>query len=215
MANSTDDKVSDLGGIGVENLGPQPVRSTRRTEKIYNNRKSQPTKDQKAARLMPEDVPLFDNVDDRVDYIIGLMRDFLWVTGKTSKILADKWQLSKATIERYSAEASRQVLANRSEYHRDITTGAMKLFAQAVANNDPKGAAVIAKVLADVTGANAPVKQEITVDSNTINPNKAREAMAAIFAGGVGEPVKGDSSDSSDEQDSAKDVSEDSEPAPE
>lgn len=43
----------------------------------------------------------------RIDYMVSLMAQNLWVTGVTGPELAKCWELSKETIEKDSAEASR------------------------------------------------------------------------------------------------------------
>ncbi len=140
------------------------------------------TKNSKARNLLPDVIPIFDNVEARVNYIADLMYDLSWITGKTSKVLAKAWNLADSTVGGYAAEASRMITADSKSVKRDITVGARKLFVDAVNSGDAKSAAAIGKILADVSGANAPTETRIDVDAS---PERAKRLAAAIF-GDVG-----------------------------
>jgi len=102
-------------------------------------------------------------VEERIAHIVGLMERFEWVRGKTAGLLAAEWGLSKSTVENYSAEAHRRIVGDKDEAVRDITLGARKLMKRAVAAGECRDFAAVANILADVSGAKAPTKQEVSV----------------------------------------------------
>jgi hypothetical protein len=146
----------------------------------------------KMPELDPGTIPAITDlpdVVDRVDYIVQLMREFRWTRGKTAKLLAKHWDLNVSTVENYSSEANHVVIANRDEASREISLVARKLLLSALANDDAKSAAAIGKLWADISGANAPIKQAIEV-SGEVGPKQARDAMSAVFAGDVGKSAR-------------------------
>lgn len=134
-----------------------------------------PTDDSKgdAASQRARAIP---SVRERVAHIAGMMERFEWVTGKSAPELAEKWGLAVNTVEQSAAEASRLVVGDKESAVRDITIGARKLFLEAVANGDQKGATAIANLWADIAGAKAPTKQEL---SGSLGIGEASPAAAA------------------------------------
>lgn len=133
-----------------------------------------------------------ETVAERVAFIADMMADLEWERGKSAKLLAERWDMAQSTIENYSAEASRMVTGDEEEARRDITAGCRKLFKDAVANLDAKGAKAVGELWAQVSGAKAPDKHQVgTLDD--VTPQKAREVMAGLFgavtpdAGGPGD----------------------------
>lgn len=167
-----------------EKVSPKSLDSRARDPQ---NKKS--TKKSSTDNLLIDEIPVLSTVSERVDFIADLMYDLRWVTGKTGKLLAKAWNLDISTIQNYSSEASRRVTVDSESAKRDITAGALKLFAGAVKSNDAKSAAVIGKLLADVSGANAPIEQKIDIEST---PDRARRLMATAFVGDVGKNVAAD-----------------------
>ena len=137
--------------------------------------------------------PVPDTVSDRIEFIADTMSDLKWQRGKTGKLIANQWGLSVSTVEGYAAEASRLVIGNREVAQRDITAGAVKLFTAAVHIGDAKSAKMMGDLLAAVSGAAAPQKQEIAHSIGAATPKTAREVMATLFKGNVGENVAVDS----------------------
>ena len=107
------------------------------------------------ARARPDKV-------DRVAHIEGLMRRFEWVRGKTGKELAAEWGMHFDQVKVDAAEASRRVEVDADEIRREVTTRGIEMLQRAQENDDTKGFAALGKLLADVSGANAPKKVEIT-----------------------------------------------------
>lgn len=99
-------------------------------------------------------------VEERIDFIAGMMERLEWVRGKSAKQLAAQWGLAKDTVEGHAAEASRRIVGDKDEAIRDITAGARQLMRRMLDASDAKGFTSVANLLADVAGAKAPVKQE-------------------------------------------------------
>lgn len=99
-------------------------------------------------------------VAERVGHIVGMMERLEWERGRSAPRLAEQWGLAKDTVEGHAAEAHRLVTADKDEAIRDITAGARSLMRQALQAGDQRAFAAVANLLADVSGAKAPVKQE-------------------------------------------------------
>lgn len=130
-------------------------------------------------------IPVFAEVADRVEFICDLMEGMAWKRGKSAKILAKAWGLSKSAVESYSAEASRRVTADADSIRRLATVQGEELMAAAFKAGKAKDWALIVKQLADISGANAPIKQEISVTDDA-SPARARELLGGAFRGTVG-----------------------------
>lgn len=122
-----------------------------------------------------------DTVSDRVDYIADIMSEMRWERGKSGKLIAKKWGLSLSTIEHYASEASRKIVVDRDTAMRVLTDGAMKLFQKSIVNEDAKSAKMMGDLLAAVSGANAPTKQELTHSLGEVTPKVARDIMSEAF----------------------------------
>lgn len=125
----------------------------------------------------PNNIPVFENVRDRVDYIESIMRCLDWERGKTGPILAKRWGLGDSAVEKYATEASRRLTADRDTAARDITYVATEMLKKAFLAGKARDAAMMMDRLAAVSGANAPTKQELRVDADA----DARELMANVF----------------------------------
>lgn len=135
-------------------------------------------------------IPTLPDVESRVDYIVDIMERLDWKRGKTAKVLAKAWGLSEKTVEGYSSEASRRVTADKDTATRDITVAMQKLLQQALAAGKAKDAAMVGKLLADVSGANAPSRSVVELDT-VKTPAAARAEMSKYF-GSVGEGTETD-----------------------
>ncbi|MBA3913667.1 MAG: hypothetical protein H0X25_07385 [Acidobacteriales bacterium] len=151
-------------------LGPEPDGAP--ATKAFEALAERPTPESPRARVIP-------TVEQRIAHIVDLMEQFAWVRGKTAGLLAADWGLSQSTVENYSAEAHRRIVGDKDEAIRDITLGARKLLKQAVEMGACRDFAAVANILADVSGAKAPTRQEVAVE--TISPATAREVMADLF----------------------------------
>ncbi len=133
------------------------------------------------ARAKPE------TVEGRVAYIVGMMERLEWERGKSARILAEQWGLALTTVEGNSAEASRRVVASADDVRRDITLGGRTLLRQALIDNDAKAFGIVGKLLADVSGANAPQRSEVLSTSAT--PAEAARLVREVFGGQGAKPV--------------------------
>ncbi len=106
------------------------------------------------------------SIEDRLAHIVGMMERLEWQRGKSAPMLAEQWGLAVGTVENDSAEASRRVTADASEVRRDITLGGRRLLKEALENGQARDFATIGKLLADVSGANAPQQHQFgTLDA--------------------------------------------------
>ncbi len=125
-------------------------------------------------------------VEDRIAHITGMMERLEWQRGKSARKLAEQWGLALPTVEGNAAEASRRVMADASEVRRDITLGGRQLLEQALRDNDAKAFGIVGKLLADVSGANAPQRSEVLSTSAT--PAEAARLVREVFGGQGAKP---------------------------
>jgi hypothetical protein len=125
------------------------------------------------------------SVAERVNHIVGMMERFEWDRGKSAPELAKLWGLAVATVEGHSAEAHRRCVGDKDTAIRDITVGARRLFIEAVNMGDAKAAKAIGDLWADVAGAKAPAKSEISgsLGIGEATPAAAAELVRAKFGG--------------------------------
>lgn len=133
----------------------------------------------------PENIPVFAEVADRVEFIADLMEGMCWKRGKSAKVLAKAWGLSKSAVENYSAEASRRIEIDASSVRRLASVQGEELMTDAYLSKDAKAWALVVKQLSEISGANAPIKQEISVTDDA-SPARARELLGLQFRGNVG-----------------------------
>jgi len=131
-------------------------------------------------------------VIERVEFIADIMYALQWERGKTGKKLAKHWGIELSSIEKYAAEASRRVIGDRESAQRDITAVAHKLLLEALQSGSAKDAKMMGDLLAAVSGANAPQKQEIAHTLGEATPKTARDVMADVFKGDIGAGARED-----------------------
>lgn len=123
-------------------------------------------------------------VEQRVTHIVGMMERLEWERGKSGPKLAFEWGVSLSVVEKASAEAHRRCTADRDDAQRDISIGALKLFRDAIANGDAKSAKLMGDLLADVSGARAPEKRELSATVTAIaTPEEASRLVRETFGG--------------------------------
>jgi hypothetical protein len=143
------------------------------------------------ADVVPSHARVTPSVEERINHITGMMERLEWQRGKSARVLAEQWGLKVGTVENDSAEASRRVTADADEVRRDITLGGRKLLQKALADDDAKSFATVGKLLADVSGANAPVKQEIAAAVGEISPEVAARLVREAFGTHGAMPAEG------------------------
>jgi hypothetical protein len=152
-------------------------------------RVASPGEGQAGQRREPEsasharEIPTGLSVEGRVAYIADLMERLEWVRGKTGKQLAAAWGLAQATVDAHACEASRRVTADATEIRREITVRGLQRLASA---EDDKSFAALGKLLADVSGANAPQRAEVLSTSAT--PAEAARLVREMFGGQGAKP---------------------------
>lgn len=102
--------------------------------------------------------------EDRVRTIMTLMADMRWENGVTSGLLADRWSLHKNTISAMAGEASRRLksVVDPQYVRTKIGNALDRAVSMAIEEGDVKGLAMVTRVYADMSGANAPKKHEVT-----------------------------------------------------
>lgn len=102
--------------------------------------------------------------EDRVRIIMTLMADMRFEKGVTSGLLADRWGLHVNTVSSMAGEADRRLKCIISpEYVRTKLGNALdKAVATAIAKEDVKGLAMVARAYGEISGASAPKKREVT-----------------------------------------------------
>jgi hypothetical protein len=136
------------------------------------------------SRIHARDVPA--TVADRVNFIADMMERLEWVRGKSARRLAREWGIPVSTLVNYSAEASRRVTADADEVRREITARGVSMLRTAHENNQAKDFAALGKLLADVSGANAPAEHKIT--STTMSPQEVTRLVREKFGAGAHPP---------------------------
>lgn len=118
--------------------------------------------------------------EERVNHIAEVMERLEWERGRSGPPLARLWGVTEATVRDYAAEASRRVTADEAEVKREITVQGLDLLRGAHREGERKDWAAVAKVLADVSGANAPAKHQVGPIEQA-SPEKARQVMQELF----------------------------------
>jgi hypothetical protein len=93
-----------------------------------------------------------------------LMTALRWTTGETGPLLAAAWGMAATSIAEIAGEASRRIRSAMDPATvKELVCDAMREgLAIALADRDARGLAAVAKVYADVSGASAPQKHELT-----------------------------------------------------
>lgn len=138
-----------------------------------------------------ENIPVFAEVADRVEFIADLMEGLCWKRGKSAKVLAKAWGLSTSTVENYSGEASRRIEADASHVRRLVSQLGESMLIDAYKSGKAKDFSMLAQRLAEISGANAPTKQEVKIDADP-SADRAKRLMANVFGGSAGKPAGAD-----------------------
>jgi hypothetical protein len=131
--------------------------------------------------------------EERVEFIMSMMEAGTWRRGRTYKLLAEEWGLSKSTVGDCSAEASRRVRKHIMDPDGiAVDVGVVLSDALFDAVEDAKTyrgergglkardqILAAAKILSDVSGASAPQRHEVQTTEAT--PEKARQLMEKHF----------------------------------
>ena len=137
--------------------------------------------------------------EQRIAHIMGMMRRWEWRRGKTGPQLAALWGLSEDRVKDLAAEASKRVRAEVTDPARvsgTVGTALAKVLDDAMQDNDRKSVIDASKAWAQIVGAMAPTKVDVTTTEAT--PAKAAELVRAAFgrvtpgASEADAPVPGD-----------------------
>jgi hypothetical protein len=124
--------------------------------------------DSKKPRVNPQGTPFAtpDLTAERVNAIAEMMREGLWLRGKSGQEYADIWQISKMRVEQLAAEAWRRVCAesDNPDAMRPEISGILRqnlMRADKVMNF--RAIASLAETYTKVIGARAPERHEHAV----------------------------------------------------
>lgn len=120
--------------------------------------------------------------EERIDYIVELMRTLVFRRGRTTRMLAQEWKLSLGTVRDDAAEASRIVRREMMEPDTvavDVGLALQEVMEGALDDGDRRHVIAAAKVWADISGASAPQRIEHKVEDSS--PQKASEFMRREF----------------------------------
>lgn len=123
----------------------------------------------------------------RIEIVADLMRTAKFRRGRTAKELAKKWELSLDRVHDLTAEASKRVVAEFRDPERVTIKVASSLeriideeMAKPSSRRQSRNIIEAGKVLLLLTGANAPERHDVNVNSVTLEAiAKAREAAKA------------------------------------
>jgi hypothetical protein len=121
--------------------------------------------------------------EERVDFIAEVMTALKWERGKSGPPLARLWGVTEATVRDYAAEASRRVTADAEEVRREITVRGLGMLRAAHHDGQARDFAALGKLLADVSGANAPAKHEVLAGTLEPSPAEAARLVRERFGG--------------------------------
>lgn len=105
------------------------------------------------------------NTEARIEHVCGMMRRLEWRTGESGPELAQAWGLSRSSVEKYAAEASRRVraeLSDPAEVQRLTGAALAKVLHEASQDGDRRNVIRAAAELARIFGAVAPARHEIS-----------------------------------------------------
>ena len=117
---------------------------------------------------------------ERIAIIAGMMERLEWVRGKSGPKLAEQWGLDEITVRGDAAEASRRVQASPEEVRLDITTLGGEMLRAKYQEGDARGFAAVGKLLADVSGANAPTKLEAKLEYESVDIEQLRALLRPL-----------------------------------
>lgn len=102
--------------------------------------------------------------EGRVAACMDLMSSFRWERGKTSPELATAWGMSVGGVEAVASEASRRLrnMVDPALVRQRICSFLEKGLTMALAQEDPKGLASVAKAYSEIAGAGASKRVELT-----------------------------------------------------
>lgn len=143
-------------------------------------------------------------VEARILVIEKMMRDLTFVTGKTVKVLAEKWGLAYDTVSEHAAEASQRVrksvVEDKGRIAATIGLSVERALAGAMKEKDWRTAGHIADIWAKISGTSAATKiahtganggPVLTVDIGSLSEEQLKRVSAGDFsaltgAGGTG-----------------------------
>lgn len=131
--------------------------------------------------------------ETRVDYVADLMRELKFRSGVTSKALAVEWDLPNNVISQITTEASRKVRAELSDQDRvvaKVSVALDRVIDDAITSGDRHAVIKAAQVWAEVTGASAAQKVQVTQDLTSLSPEQLQARKAEIIARLTGRPAE-------------------------
>jgi hypothetical protein len=123
--------------------------------------------------------------DSRVEYVAEMMRALTFRSGVTTKALQKEWDLSTRGISEITVEASRKVRAEYTDPDRvlsKVTVALDRVIDDALESGDPHVIVKAVQVWAQVTGAGAATKVQVTQDLTSLTPEQLQARKTEIIA---------------------------------
>lgn len=148
-----------------------------KSDKPAKPRRPHPSPEQKADRARLHET--------RVEYVADLMRTLKFRTGVTGKALAKEWDLPLSYVGQVTVEASRRVRAELTDPDRVLSKVSVALdhvIDDALDSGDRHAIIKAVQVWAQVTGAGAATKVQVTNDLTALTPEQLQARKAEILA---------------------------------
>lgn len=122
--------------------------------------------------------------EQRIAFIMGMMREWQWKRGVSGPILAKEWGLSADRVKDLAAEASKRVRAEVTDPERvsgTVGSALSKVLHDSMDDGDRKSVIDASKAWAQIVGAMAPQRVDVTATTTDASPAKAAEIMRRRF----------------------------------
>jgi len=125
-----------------------------------------------------------DLTEQRIAYIMGMMREWAWRRGDSGPTLAKQWGLSEQYLRELAAEASKRVRAEVTDPERvsgTVGSALSKVLHDSMDDGDRKSVIDASKAWAQIVGAMAPQRVDVTARGEP-TPADAQRILREKFA---------------------------------
>lgn len=122
--------------------------------------------------------------EQRIAFIMGMMREWQWKRGVSGPILAKEWGLSADRVKDLAAEASKRVRAEVTDPERvsgTVGSALSKVLHDSMDDGDRKSVIDASKAWAQIVGAMAPQRVDVTSRGEP-TPADAQRILREKFA---------------------------------
>lgn len=136
--------------------------------------------------------------DARVEFVADMMRQLIYRNGVHTRALKEAWNLPQAHIADIVVTASRIVRSELGDTDRvlsKVTAALDRVIDEAIAVGDRHAVIQAARAYAQVSGAGAATRIEVSGDLSNLTPDQIRAKKAEILARLRGDPATADAID--------------------